>query len=251
MIPCKNCQQPVAEKFCPRCGQKASVARITLKRFFIDLPHAVFHLDSGFLFNVWELFKRPGIAIREYLGGKRKPFYHPASYLVIALIVNYLVVKITNLHFYDEGELVTMHPLAAKAIIDYDAMQWWFLEHTYVYILVAITTSSLFLFGIFRLMKMSFNLAETAAIVLFTIAQGVLIQSAIYLSFGWIHSGPIIRTIESVNTVILISYASYVMYQLITTARNTMIRLSVSVLAGLGLAVVWIATAYLLYLLFT
>jgi len=250
MIPCKNCQQPVAEKFCPRCGQKASVARITLKRFFIDLPHAVFHLDSGFLFNLWEMFSRPGMAIREYLGGKRKPFYHPASYLVIALIVNYLVVKITNLHFYDEVELANMHPLAAQAITDYDAMQWWFLEHTYIYILVAITTSSLFLFGIFRLMKMGFNIAETAAIVLFTIAQGVLIQSAIYLCFGWIHSGPFIRTIESINSAILVFYASYVMFQLMSSARTRLVRFSVSVLAGLGLAVVWIATAYFLYLLF-
>jgi hypothetical protein len=100
-------------------------------------------------------------------------------------------------------------------------------------------------------MKLGFNLAETAAIVLFTIAQGVLVQSTIYLCFGWIHSGPFLRTIESVNMFILIFYASYVMFQLMTSAKNMLVRLSVSILAGLGLAVVWIATAYLLFLLFT
>src|SRR4051812_47222847 len=118
---CKNCSRPTQENYCSYCGQKTKVARITIGKLLKDLPEAIFHVDRGFLYNFFQLFKEPGNAIKEYLAGKRKPFYHPASYLVIALILNYLVVKIYNLHLYDEGEFAGMDHLAAKAIKDYDA----------------------------------------------------------------------------------------------------------------------------------
>jgi hypothetical protein len=251
MILCKSCGEQVDNKFCPNCGQKASVKRISVLSLLQDLPHAIFHIDRGFLYNIRQMFAQPGTAIREYLAGKRKPFYHPAAYLVVALVLNYLVVKITDLHLYDEAELQTMDPLAAKAITDYDAMQWWFLEHTYIYILIAIPASALFLYAIFRLMKQAYNLAEAATVVLLTIAQGVIIQTFIYLCFGWVNSGPFLRTVETVNMSILILYASLVIYQLFSPARGKIIRYVFSLIAGVGLAVVWIASAYLLKIILT
>ena len=250
MISCKNCGENVKENFCSQCGQKSTVRRISLVGLLKDLPHAIFHVDRGFLYNIKQLMRRPGPAIKGYLEGKRVPFYHPASFLIIALVVNYLVVKITDLHFYDQEELKNLDPLAAQAILDYDSMQWWFLEHTYIYILLAIPVSSLFLFAIFKMLKQSYNLAETAAVVLFTIAQGVLIQSFIYICFGWVQSGPFLRIVESVNLSILILYASLVIYQLITPGKKWTY-LIIALLAGLGLAVAWIASAYVLYLLMT
>jgi hypothetical protein len=251
MQKCKNCHEHVVSNFCSRCGQKTSVTRITLPGLISDLPHAIFHVDRGFLFNFSQLFKRPGKAIIEYLTGKRKPFYHPASFLVVSLILNYIVVKVTDLHFYDEGELITMSPLKAKAIKDYDALQWWFLEHTYIYILIAIPASTLFLFMIFKMRKQQYNLAETAVVVLFTIAQGVLIQTIIYSCFGWIHSGPFLRVIESINMFILIYYASLVIFQLMSKDNGKIGRILFSVIGGIGLAFVWIASAYLLYIMLT
>ncbi len=229
-------------------GEISRSGRITLPDFIGEIPHAIFHVDRGILFNFIQLFRRPGASIEEYLAGKRKVFFHPASYLVLALLVNYLVVKLINLHFYDVAELRTMTPLAAQAIRDYDSMQWWFLEHTYLYILVAIPASSIFLFSIFRMAKRKLNIAETAIIVLFTIAQGVLIQSLIYLSFGWIHDGSFRRCMETANMTILILYASFVAYQLMPTIKSKVIRIMSSFFAGAGLAIVWIVSAYGLYL---
>lgn len=248
MSQCKNCGEELLNKYCPNCGQKANVGRITLGQLIRDLPHVVFHVDKGFLYNFFSLLRRPGPAIRDYLEGKRKPFFHPASYLVLSLVINYLVVKILNLHFYFEDELASMQPLEAKAIKDYDAMQWWFLEHTYIYILLAIPVSTLFIFIIMKLMKQSYNVAESAVIVLFTIAQGVLIQSSLYLCFGWIKSGPFLRGLESVNMTVLILYASWVVYQLFDISKNKILRLPMAIVTGAGLAAMWIASAYALYL---
>ena len=251
MIQCKNCHENTDGKYCRNCGQKADVAKISIPALIRDLPHAIFHIDRGLLYNFTQLFKRPGHAINEYLLGKRKPFFHPVSHLVFALVLNYLVVKMYNLHLYDEAELLTMNPLKAQAIRDYDALQWWFLEHTYIYILIAIPVSGLFLFGIFKLMKQKYNLAETSVIMLFTIAQGVLIQTIIYLCFGWSPSGPFLRTMETVNMCVLILYASIVIYQVFTPNSNIFIRFIFAFIAGAGLAAIWIASAYLLYIMLT
>lgn len=224
--------------------------RISLLHFIMDLPHAIFHVDQGILFNFVQLIKRPAASIQDYLDGHlRKRYFHPATYLVIALLFNYLVVKITDLHFYDEQELLSMTPLAAQAIMDYDKMQWWFLEHTYIYIFLAIPASSLFLYLIFRLSGLKFNVAETAVVVLFTIAQGVYFQSLVYLSLGWVNDGPFLRCMEAGNMFMLISYASFVSYQFLSPIRNKALHVLISIVAGAGLAVVWILSAYIPYLL--
>ena len=140
-----------------------------------------------------------------------------------------------------------MAPLEATAIKDYDAMQWWFLEHTYIYILLAIPASSVFLYLLFKGMKQSYNLAEAAVAVLFIIAQGVLIQTTLYMFFGWTGNGSINRTLESVNMFILVTYASNVIFQLFTPGMNKWKRIILGIVGGAGLAAVWIASAFLLY----
>ena len=120
---CKNCGTELTLHYCPAYGQKANVGRIRISQLVKDLPHTVFHVDRGLFFNIIQLFQRPGHTILDYLQGKRKPFYHPVTFLVISLLVNYLVVKLTDLHFYNEEELRHMDPLQAQAIRDYDALQ--------------------------------------------------------------------------------------------------------------------------------
>ena len=247
MVKCKNCHHSVSGKFCSNCGQSAKVEDITLGTLVADLPHEIFHVDKGIFYNIIQLFKNPGTAIRDYFAGRRKPFYHPVSFIVIAFVVNYLVVKIINIHLYDQSELLTMKPAEAKAIKDYDAAQWWFLEHTYIYILLAIPASALFLFCIFKLMKEKYNLAQTAVVILFVIAQVVFIQTTIYLCFDWIKNGPFLRAVETVNMCMLIMYATYAIYRLFTPNKIKILRLIVSLIAATGLAFVWIASSYLLY----
>ncbi|HEX5624974.1 MAG TPA: DUF3667 domain-containing protein [Saprospiraceae bacterium] len=244
---CKNCGEPVGLHFCPNCGQKSSVQRLELGRLIRELPHAIFHVDKGIFYNVSQLFKRPGAAIQEYLDGKRKPFFHPVTYLVLTLILNYLAVKITDMHFYDKAELETLSPEEARIILEYDDTQWWFLEHTYLYMFLAISFGTLFLYVFFKWMKRDFNMAEVAVIVLFTISQGVLMQSILYFSFGWVRSGVFIRTMEGINASMLWCYASWVIYSMSGQRFARWIRVIFSILAGAGLLGLMIWSAYLLF----
>ena len=149
---CRNCGEIIHKKFCTHCGQKIE-ARIKIKSLLHDIPHAIYHVDHGFFFNVKQLFLRPGAAMLDYLQGRRKPFFHPVTYLAILLVFNLFAVKVTDLHYYDQQELLTMSPSEVEFIKAYDASQWWFLEHTYLYMLVAIPFCTGFCYLFFRLMR--------------------------------------------------------------------------------------------------
>jgi hypothetical protein len=144
----------------------------------------------------------------------------PLPTCAILMLVNYLVVRLTGMHYYDTEELRHLTTEQAQIIVEYDATQWWFLEHTYLYMLIAIPACSIFLYLFFRAFRFRFNLAECAVILMFIIAQGVLIQSALYLLTGWIHHGAFIRTVEAINGVFLLSYASYALFDMVKPRRR-------------------------------
>jgi hypothetical protein len=244
MAACKNCGAELFDKHCHRCGQKATVKRIELLSLIKDLPHAIFHVDHGFFYNLKNLFTRPGFAIKDYLDGRRKPFFNPVTYLVILLVLNYIAVKVTNLHYYDEQELLSMSPKEIQFIKDYDKTQWWFLEHTYYYMLIAIPVSSVFYYFFFRLFRIKYNLAECAIILMFIIAQGVFMQSCIYFAVGWVRNGAFIRGIEIVNLAILILYASYAIYQLFNPAKRKLWRILASLIGGSITLLLMLLSAY-------
>ena len=83
-IACKNCGTPLTGKFCQNCGQKADIHRITFKHLIHDFFHAITHADKGFLFLIKELAYRPGNVAREYLDGKRKIYFNPLTFFVLA-----------------------------------------------------------------------------------------------------------------------------------------------------------------------
>jgi hypothetical protein len=102
---CLNCHHSFKGKFCPNCGQKASVKRLTAAELLKDIIHFLTHLESGFLFTTWSFLIRPGIASLEYIAGKRKEYQTPVSYFLIwtglyilihNAIINYYHYQITN-----------------------------------------------------------------------------------------------------------------------------------------------------------
>lgn len=97
MKTCKNCAFEFEGKYCPECGQKAKTKRITTKAVFEDVRRSLFHYDRGFFFTVLQLFRRPGIAIREYLDGKRVMHVKPVKFLLWSTAVNFLLFHLLGL----------------------------------------------------------------------------------------------------------------------------------------------------------
>lgn len=81
---CLNCHQQLLGPHCHHCGQAASTpARITGHHLLHDIPHSIWHVDHGVLYTVREMLLRPGLSIRRYLAGERKPFYSPLTLLLL------------------------------------------------------------------------------------------------------------------------------------------------------------------------
>jgi Protein of unknown function (DUF3667) len=83
MTTCLNCENNFEGAFCNLCGQKAATHRFTMHEWLHELPHGLFHVDSGFFLTLKTLFFRPGNAIREYLQGRRKLLFSPFLYVLI------------------------------------------------------------------------------------------------------------------------------------------------------------------------
>jgi hypothetical protein len=96
---CKNCGSLLTGKFCQSCGQKADIHRITFKHLIHEFLHALTHADKGFLFLVKELTYRPGHVASEYLAGKRKVYFNPLTFFVIASAIWALAVS--KSHYFE------------------------------------------------------------------------------------------------------------------------------------------------------
>jgi len=84
---CKNCHAELSEisKFCNSCGAKVVTKRITAKNLLSDIFQNAFGWDNKYFSTIRSLIIRPGELLREYLGGTRKKYVNPFTFLVIGM----------------------------------------------------------------------------------------------------------------------------------------------------------------------
>lgn len=90
---CLNCEYIYTGKYCPNCGQSAHEGRIDGRYFLHDIPHSVFHVDKGFFYTLFSLFRRPGMMIKEFLDGKRVKYFKPFAYVILMSTISTLLTK--------------------------------------------------------------------------------------------------------------------------------------------------------------
>jgi hypothetical protein len=106
-IICKNCNHHFKGNYCPECGQSAKVEKIGFSYFVHDIPHSVLHVDKGFFYTLRRLFINPGLALREYLAGKRVRHFRPFAFVLImstacTLLIR-LIEKIINWQYMEDN----------------------------------------------------------------------------------------------------------------------------------------------------
>ncbi len=89
---CVNCAEPLAGKFCTRCGEKCiGPADHTSGRFLEHLFAAFTHTDGKIFLTLRLLLTRPGRLTADYLRGKRKPYITPLQLFLICNLVFFLL----------------------------------------------------------------------------------------------------------------------------------------------------------------
>jgi Protein of unknown function (DUF3667) len=159
MTDCLNCSTAFEGNFCNECGQKAKTHRFTLHEWMHEIPHSIFHVDSGFFHTFKSLCLRPGKMIREYLDGKRKDYFSPFLYVLVWCGV-FIVVS----HFVAKTEHQQTEITDLKSAIQ-------FIEDNYykIFVVSSILPLSISSFLVFYRSKLNF--AEHLVLNSFVIAQ--------------------------------------------------------------------------------
>ncbi|MET2985979.1 DUF3667 domain-containing protein [Aureibaculum conchae] len=93
---CKNCQSNLIANYCSKCGQRASVHKVTFKETLQDFIDVVFSVNSPLLLTLKLLVVNPGKLFREYLNGKRKTYYKPVPFFILVTLIFVLVKSLLN-----------------------------------------------------------------------------------------------------------------------------------------------------------
>lgn len=90
------------DNYCPNCGQSANTKRLKIKQVKKDVLKKFLHADSGILHLTRALAVRPGLAIGEYIAGKRKEYYEPLKYLTFTVGISVLLTSYFDLMSVDQ-----------------------------------------------------------------------------------------------------------------------------------------------------
>lgn len=196
-VACKNCNSLFEGKFCPQCGQAASIHRINALYFLHDIPHSVLHVDKGFPYTFYQLIKRPAGALNEYLAGRRVSYDRPFSYVLIMSAISVLIVSrirsyIENLQQHTGAQL---HP--ASFLSHYQA----------VFIFLMIPLTGVITWLVFR--KSKYNFWEHILINTYLAAQlnVLLVLISIFSLLKYLITGSAGYSITVFMTVFMVYYS--------------------------------------------
>jgi Protein of unknown function (DUF3667) len=170
MKTCLNCENDFEGEFCNLCGQKSATHRFTMHEWLHEIPHSLFHIDSGFFHTLKTLLVRPGDSIREYLQGKRKLLFSPFLYVLILCGV-FVIVS----HFFvHKPEVEQPEFNGLKETLAY-------IEENYYKILVVAMIVPVTIGSYLAYFKSGFNFAENLVLNAYLTGQLVIADVIIML----------------------------------------------------------------------
>lgn len=89
---CISCKNEHSSDFCPNCGEKSDIKKITFKSIIEDTFSTITNMDRGVLYNVKNLLISPQSFANDYILGKRKGILNPISFLIISVTI-YLIFE--------------------------------------------------------------------------------------------------------------------------------------------------------------
>ena len=96
---CKNCNTSFEGLFCPNCGQKSSVKRLSILTVFNDFVLAITDTERGFLKTVVDLSQRPGPMVKSYAQGQRARYISAGKYTFFLVVLFTINISFLEDHF--------------------------------------------------------------------------------------------------------------------------------------------------------
>ena len=93
---CLNCGDKIqhGKNYCPSCGQKTHIERITLKVLVDELIHFFTHFEHTFIHTSKRMIVNPGRVMSQYLQGKRKLYDKPVHFYLLWITIEMLLMRV-------------------------------------------------------------------------------------------------------------------------------------------------------------
>lgn len=174
-IPCISCQTEHNDKFCPECGERSGVKKITFRSITEEAISSITNMDKGFLFDCKALLTNPKQLTSAYIKGKRKGILNPISFLIISITI-YLIFEAffktpaTSVDTTDKNVFYNIGQAAGKFISSY-------YKYFLIFTIFLLANATKLFFG-------KYNYLEHVAISSFVIGLSVLLSIIPYIFFG-------------------------------------------------------------------
>ncbi len=202
---CKNCNTNFEGNFCTNCGQTAHTHAINWHYLWHDIQHGIFHVDSGILFTIKELLLRPGTTIRNFIEGKRVPYFKPVAMIFVLATVYGLLF-----HYFHIEIPVTAQSENAELQKATTNVNNWISGHFALSTLLLIPLNALSSYLAFR--KSGYNYVEHGIINLYTGALKVVINLIMFPLLYFCNHTPQMGKILVLSLLIDILLTSYVYF---------------------------------------
>lgn len=160
--------------FCPHCGQKATVGRITLKKSIREAIDNFFNLNRGLLPTFRDLLLRPGAMLSGYVEGKRRRYVHPVRFMLAVIAFSYLIYFV----LIPDGWMVEPPQMAVNSgdQITEEFGQWVLdtVAKNYTLLTLSIVPFLAFWFSVF-FKKNGFNMGEHFTVLTYVSAMTTLL----------------------------------------------------------------------------
>ncbi len=124
---CLNCNAEVNSNYCPDCGQRQMVKRLSLREGWNDFWARIYGFDGLFLNTLRDLTIKPGFAARDFVNGNRVKYYGPVGYFFLMITLYLIVASFLNIEIRDVMKLsssvaATNQPLAGSGQDQFNTM---------------------------------------------------------------------------------------------------------------------------------
>lgn len=177
---CVSCKNEHIENFCPNCGERADVPKITFKSMFAEAFSTITNMDKGFLLNLKSLTLNPKELITSYLQGKRKGIFNPISFLIISVTIYLIIDSFMASSIEDVASNNSSRPKSKIYLLTYEAGYFIASYLKYFWLL------TIFWFGIStKIIFGKYDYAEHLTISSFIIGYATLFGLIGLLFFDW------------------------------------------------------------------
>ncbi|UII29996.1 DUF3667 domain-containing protein [Fulvivirga ulvae] len=190
---CKNCSNNFEGAFCNRCGQSAGIRRFDFIYFVKETLFSSLDIEKGLFYTVKKLFIEPGVAIRDYLEGKRVSLYVPVKYLLlIGAIATFISMRFDLFLSERPGPVLQMLPVEKLA-----AFLSFAEEYATVINIIAVPVFALFSWLFF--IESRHNYTENLVLNIYITAQQLVMLLLIF---------PLIALMPSTKEVVIAVYSA-------------------------------------------